>query len=691
MTSLFARAATFRTSAPSSGLSILTNNVNNSSLAIKDDIPDEYEHTNTELNVSTISGIDHEGYGSDSESSSHLTPFNSPAGIALGEKTPSGERELLVSDYGNHKIRRIKSGIITTIAGCGERGFNRDGCVATVSKLSYPTRIARCENGDLYIADRHNHRIRKVSAVDESISTIAGTGREGYNGDGIPAIHADLYFPTGIAIDEREQELFISDYHNNRIRRVSLRNGLIHTVAGFGEKGYDGDGGFAFYARIRCPTGIAVNQRGDVYFSDSGNNVIRKISTCGIITTIAGTGEKGFNGDQMDALDVMLNGPSGIAISQEGEILFTDIYNNRICKINRDRTLVTIAGTTEEGYQDGPVRMAKFNNPSDIAIDNETGDVYVVDGGNNYIRKISTTKYLNSGGRMKKYYWDRVDNTNIQGVSYLIKMASPQFYESVLKCDILKKMSTIQHEIVQYLIDDIIYEPVKNWQDNYDPIDILSILGLFQGCEFIEMKKSLVKKIKKTCCQEIIHFMMEKIEQYIEILPDNIILNQLFEYCICMAASFLRDSPQILQHSNILKHITLIAYKISERTTPNIHIQENASEKKNLSSLFNDKTSSDVTIIIGKEKFYCHKTVLSSNSHFFEELFKNKNNEKDTFYEMVECKDLKISEMIIKYCYDLLMISAIKSPPVKNSLLDYANLYGMRKLSDYCSLTLNKQ
>jgi hypothetical protein len=183
--------------------------------------------------------------------------------------------------------------VITTIAGTGARAFSGDGGQATLADLNRPVRIAYDKAGNLVIADSENHRIRRV-ALNGTITTIAGTGVAGYNGDDIQATTARLSFPIAVALDDSDN-IFIVDNNNNRIRKVTAATGIITTVAGNGGTGDSGEGGPATAATFNEPQNVAVDAAGNLYISDFGNNKVKKV-TGATIATIAGTGTAGFTG-----------------------------------------------------------------------------------------------------------------------------------------------------------------------------------------------------------------------------------------------------------------------------------------------------------------------------------------------------------------------------------------------------------
>ena len=257
-----------------------------------------------------------------------------------------GAGNLYIADQYNNRIRRVDStGTITTIAGTEERGFGGDGGPATQAPLFLPTGVAVDGEGNLYIADQYNHRIRRVDSTG-TITTIAGTGERRFGGDGGPAIRAQLDAPSGVAVDGAGN-LYIADASNHRIRKVDSI-GTITTIAGTGEQGFGGNGGSASQAHLFFPTGVAVDGAGNLYIADVGNHRIRKVDSTGTITTFAGTGERGFGGPGGPAVQAQLDAPSGVAVDEAGNLYIADQYNHRIRRVDSTGTITTIAGRKSE-------------------------------------------------------------------------------------------------------------------------------------------------------------------------------------------------------------------------------------------------------------------------------------------------------------------------------------------------------
>ena len=238
---------------------------------------------------------------------------------------------IFVTDTTNSCIRKIDAnGIITTVAGNGLWGYDGDNGPALQARLKIPRGVAVDSAGNIYIADTYNYRIRKVDA-NGIITTVAGDGTRGYGGDGGPARQGSLRWPMGIAVDH-EGNIFIADYGNNRIRKVD-RTGIITTVAGNGVEGYSGDGGPAIQANLGYPDGVATDSIGNLYIAAGANDRVQKVDTSGVIMTLAGNGESGYSGDETPAASAKLNSPTGVAADSKGNIFIADSSNNRIRKV----------------------------------------------------------------------------------------------------------------------------------------------------------------------------------------------------------------------------------------------------------------------------------------------------------------------------------------------------------------------
>jgi len=288
--------------------------------------------------LSTVAGTGEQGYSGDNGSAKNAL-LDSPAGVAV-----DATGNIYIADTHNNRIRKVISGTINTIAGTGAAGFSGDGGAATSATLNLPTAVAVDAAGNLYIADTNNHRIRKISGA--TITTVAGDGEQLYLNDGVAATQTGLDSPSGIAVDAAGN-LYIGDTRNQRVRKVTLSSGLISTVAGNGTKSFAGDGGAATSAGLATPRGVAAAADGSIYFADSDNHRIRNINGAGTISTAAGNGAQGFSGDTGPANLGMLDTPHAVAISS-GTAAIADTNNQRVRAI-LDANINTVAGLGNSG------------------------------------------------------------------------------------------------------------------------------------------------------------------------------------------------------------------------------------------------------------------------------------------------------------------------------------------------------
>jgi len=388
--------------------------------------------------ITTVVGTG--GYGSGGDGGSAVSArLAAPRGVAVDQAG-----NLFIADSDNNRIRMLTAGgVITTVAGEGTAGFSGDGGPALAAQLKYPVGVAVDGAGNLFIADRYNNRIRKVTP-DGIISTLTG-GRSGFSGDGGPAASAQINDPRGVAVD-RSGNVFIADAGNERIRVVTP-DGIMNTVAGSGP-GFGGDGGAAVSARLGLPVDVAVDGAGNLFIADRGNfrvrrvastgvintvagtsddggpassaqlnsptvldvdgagnlfiadsdsQRIRKVTTAGIITTLAGNGAVGFSGDGGPATSAELNYPGGAAVDAAGNVFIADTRNHRIRKVTPGGIITTIAGNGATGFggDGGPATSAQLSYPWSIAMDG-AGNLFIADTGNHSIRKVDPTGVIST-------------------------------------------------------------------------------------------------------------------------------------------------------------------------------------------------------------------------------------------------------------------------------------------------------
>lgn len=309
----------------------------------------------------------------------------SPSGLAIDT-----ENNIFFSDTSSRIGKLdIKTKTIKIIAGTGVAGFSGDGEIATNAKLSNSIKIALDKEDQIFIIDRLNNRIRKITNSSSIITTIAGSGSgDGFANDGVEATSSRLGFPLGLSIDG-EGNLFIADTLNNKVRKVDASK-IISTVAGNGTSNFNGDGILATGANLNRPSSVVIDNKGDLLIADTSNNRIRKINSVGIITSIAGGGQTSNIGDGNLATRASLRKPTSIVVDSNGDIFFSDSDNNRIRKIDGITGIITsVVGNGEVGLSgDGALaKDAKLNSPEDLVIDDD-GNLFFIDTLNHRIRVV---------------------------------------------------------------------------------------------------------------------------------------------------------------------------------------------------------------------------------------------------------------------------------------------------------------
>lgn len=331
--------------------------------------------------INTIAGNGNIGYSGDG-GPAMMAQLN-----ALGV-TVAGNGDIYIPDAANNRVRKIDAdSIINTIAGTGTAGYNVDSGAALTTLLYNPSSVAVDTAGNIYIADQRNQRIRKVD-TGGVMTVIAGIGLTGYSGDDSAAINAKLNNPVSVAADTFGN-IYIADYGNNRIRKINAA-GIISTAAGTGIAGHSGDGAAATAATIDSPTCVTVDLSGNIYIADRNNNCIRMVDTDGIMNNFAGDGTNGFSGDGSAATAAQLAHPYGVAVDKWGNVYIADEENQRIRKVNTSGIISTIAGSGTLSFcgDGGDPLLACLNHPKGVALDN-AGNIYIADALNNRIRKIT--------------------------------------------------------------------------------------------------------------------------------------------------------------------------------------------------------------------------------------------------------------------------------------------------------------
>jgi sugar lactone lactonase YvrE len=339
--------------------------------------------------ISTFAGTGKPGYSGDGGGAFHAQ-FNQPFHAELDRAG-----NLYVADTFNHCVRQIdpRTGIIRTVAGCGKAGFSGDGDNARKAMLNQPYAVAVDTNGDLYIVDRGNAAIRKVDARRGIITTVSASGSKCAPPNDPDDPPTPLREPNDCCLD-RKGGLLIADVSDGYVRRLDLRTGALAYFAGTGkpqgrvDRRHVGDGGPANEAILQGPRAVCVDARGNTYICEREGHAIRKVDARGIITTIAGTGKKGYTGDGEDARKATFNGPKGLRCDHAGNLYVADTENHAIRRIDRSLIVTTLAGGRRgAGGDQGDARRAGLDRPHGCVLD-EHGNLYIADTNNHRIRLV---------------------------------------------------------------------------------------------------------------------------------------------------------------------------------------------------------------------------------------------------------------------------------------------------------------
>ena len=335
--------------------------------------------------MNTKAGNGNAGYSGDGGMATAAEIYN-PTGITI-----DNWGNLYFADNSNNCIRKVDTnGVISTVAGNGSSGYFGDGFAATQASLNAPSDVVVDAVGNIYIADAGNGRIRMVN-TNGIISTYAGAGTPGFSGDNGPALNAQFASLSFLSIDNNGN-LYITDNDNNRIRKINTTTGIITTIVGSGAQGHSGDGGPATNAKIAGVLGLTVDLNGNLYFTEQDNQYIRKVSANGTITTIAGNGSAGHSGDGGAAINASFNNPSGLAIDAEGNMYISELFSQCVRKISNTGIISTIAGDGNAAFGgDGTIATsASLYGPQDVTVDGK-GNLYISDYFNNRIRFVTCT------------------------------------------------------------------------------------------------------------------------------------------------------------------------------------------------------------------------------------------------------------------------------------------------------------
>lgn len=335
--------------------------------------------------ISSIAGSGEQGFGGDGGPATAALMDN-PFHLDFG---PMG-RYLYVADCFNYRVRRVdmNSGEITTLAGNGEQGHTGDGGPATEARIDEIYAVQVDARGDVYLLQRFNPAVRKVDVGTGVITTVAGDGTAGYGGDGGPATQAQMREPNDFALDGLGG-LLIADIQDQRIRRLEFASGLMTTFAGTGRKEHTGDGGKASEAGIFGARAVCVDGKGNAYICEREGNTVRRIDSSGIITLVAGTGEKGYSGDGGPAIEATFNGPKAIRCDSRGNVLIVDTENHAIRRLDASTGIVeTVAGGRRGPDGDGGDALeAGLARPHGIVTDSRDA-MYIADSENHRVRLV---------------------------------------------------------------------------------------------------------------------------------------------------------------------------------------------------------------------------------------------------------------------------------------------------------------
>jgi sugar lactone lactonase YvrE len=340
--------------------------------------------------ITTVAGNGIYGYSGDGGAAT-AAEFSGIYGLCADRKN-----NLYLADLDNSRIRKVDmtTGKISTFAGNGTGGYNGDSKAATAAEINYPFGVCADSIGNIYIGDQGNFRIRKVD-TNGIITTFAGDGVPAYSGDGGQATDAELYSPLTPQVDNTGN-LYVTDANNNDVRVINIKTGIINTAAGEGTAGHTGDGGPATAAELNRPFTVSIDSANNFYITDGSEPIsedcrwVRKVdAVTHIITNIAGNGNADFGGDGVQATTTQLVQPHDVKIDALGNLYITDFYNDRIRLVNNSGVISTFAGNGLPGYTSNPLAdSAGFYGPDFLLLD-KAGNVYVTDYFDNMIREIN--------------------------------------------------------------------------------------------------------------------------------------------------------------------------------------------------------------------------------------------------------------------------------------------------------------
>ena len=330
------------------------------------------------------------GGGSETNLAAPLQATRTRLGLPFGVDFDRAGHLYLVEMTGQHVRKLDGKGLLTIIAGTGEKGPGGDGGPALHSQFNGMHNLAVTPAGDIYVADTWNNRVRKISADTGGISTVAGTGGKGFSGDGGAAIAAKFGGIYCASLDPQSENLYLADLDNRRIRRVELKSGRVTTVAGNGRKGIPVEGARATNGPLVDPRAVINDGRGNTYILERGGHALRVVNPDGTIHTVAGTGEKGFSGDDGPARLAQLSGPKHLCFDLEGNVLIADTDNHAIRKyFPATGKIIRVAGTGKKGSKGvgGPPLDLELNQPHGVHVHRD-GTLYITDSHNHRVLRV---------------------------------------------------------------------------------------------------------------------------------------------------------------------------------------------------------------------------------------------------------------------------------------------------------------
>jgi sugar lactone lactonase YvrE len=312
--------------------------------------------------------------------------LDSPFGVEFDR-----DGNLIFVELTGHRVRRInKQGIVTTLAGTGEKGLSGDGGPAAKATFNGMHNLAIAPDGGVFVADTWNNCVRRIDPQSGKIATVAGTGTKGFSGDGGPAVKAEFGGIYCVSLNPDATKLYLADLDNRRIRAVDLKTGIVSTVAGNGQKGVPTDGSVATNSPLVDPRAVAVDKAGNVYVLERGGHALRVVSPDGTIRTVVGTGKAGLSGNGGDARQATLNGPKHLCIDHDGTVLIADTENHVVRRYSPATGKIDrVTGIGKKGTAGigGDPLQIEMNQPHGVFVHSD-GTLYITDSSNHRILRI---------------------------------------------------------------------------------------------------------------------------------------------------------------------------------------------------------------------------------------------------------------------------------------------------------------